>query len=195
MPDDASEEPRVFEPHVDSKDAGNEWLPLGELKSFEGTCEIYPEVDLQQLLMEHARNANRMSAFVAMRIPTVTHNDLEPGMRKGKPYIRKSEELREAEAKWEAHLGIAKGRIEGMGAKLPLSGPLVARVQFLFEADERHPAGTPHADKPDLDNIEKTFWDAMCRVGLIEDDRLVFCKEVTKAYDRIPGVRIEIERW
>lgn len=171
----------------------NEWSALD---AFEGTFEIEGDMsEAVRRIAEQFRDANSIRAFVAMRVPTVTHNDLKPGMRKGKPYIRKSARLLDAEASWEAHLGPLGDRLADLGAKLPLSGPLVAKVQFLFEADETHPARTPHVGKPDLDNVEKTFWDAMVRTGLLEDDRLVFHKDVTKAYDAVPGVRIEIARW
>lgn len=177
----------------DEANSSNEWSALD---AFEGTFEaVNVTSEAVRWAREQFRDANSFGAFVAMRIPTVTHNDLEPGMRKGKPFIRKSKRLLEAEASWKAHLGSLRDRLANYGTRLPLSGPLVAKVQFLFEADEAHPAGTPHAGKPDLDNVEKTFWDAMARVGIVEDDRLVFHKDVTKAYDAVPGVRIEIARW
>lgn len=195
MPDDASGKPTVYEAAVAKIGDGDGWTYLGEIDPWEGACEINPSADMTRFVGGLWRNANRISTFVAMRIPTVTHNDLEPGMRKGRPYIRKGARLLEAEAKWDAHLGALKDRLVAGGARLPLGGPLMARVKFLFDADERHSVGSPHTEKPDLDNIEKTFWDAMARAGIIEDDKLVFAKSVTKAYDRIPGVRIEIERW
>lgn len=136
-----------------------------------------------------SRDPRSIQGFIPMRIPTVTHNALEPGMRKGKPCIRKSARLKNAEAHWEAHLAKLAEQLDGHA----LSGALMVQVRFAFQADERHSAGTPHTSKPDADNLEKTLWDVLQRLGVIEDDRRIFDKRVSKLYADVPGVYVRIE--
>ena len=43
--------------------------------------------------------------------------------------------------------------------------------------------GEPHQVKPDKDNLEKAFWDALFR-NLPEDDCMIYDARVTKLWDR-----------
>lgn len=115
--------------------------------------------------------AREVRGFLAMVPPTVTHNDLRPALRAGRPYIRKSDRLREAEAALEARLRPLSPQ-DG-----PLSGPLLVEVRWCFPAGE-HAQGEPHTDKPDMSNMLKTLEDCMVRAGWIVDDRMI-CKELT----------------
>ena len=65
--------------------------------------------------------AGEWSAFLAMAVPTVTHNDLVPFMRKGKPSIRKSDELKEAEDRIIARIIAAGVPDEPWGGALKLT--------------------------------------------------------------------------
>lgn len=135
-------------------------------------------------------NAHRsIERFCPMRIPTVTHNSLMPIKGKGGMKIVKTPELREAEATWEAHLAPLRTLVPDG----PFSGAIIANVRFAFQADAKHPAGTPHTTKPDADNLEKTLWDVLQRLGIIEDDCQVFCKDVAKLYAEVPGVYLRLE--
>ena len=69
-----------------------------------------------------------VSAFLAMEPPTVTHNDLVPCTRGGRPSIRKGERLLDAEAKLMAHMGGLAGQARESGG--PLSGALSAAVSL-----------------------------------------------------------------
>lgn len=136
-------------------------------------------------------NAHRsIEKFTPMRIPTVTHNSLMPINGKGgKPKIVKTPELREAEATWEAHLAPLRNLVPDG----PLSGGLAVSVRFAFQANEEHPVGTMHVTKPDADNLEKTLWDVLQRLDVIEDDSRIFFKEIAKLYADVPGVWIRLE--
>lgn len=119
----------------------------------------------------------------------MTHNDLRPiKSRDGKLKIVKTQELHEAEAKWEAHLAAALP-----DGHEPLSGPLGMELKICFRAAGKHHSGDPHISKPDLDNLEKTIGDVLQRIGAIEDDCLICAKYVTKSWNEIPGVYIKVE--
>lgn len=111
------------------------------------------------------------SAFLAMEPPTVTHNDLEPGMRGDRPYVRKSARLREAEDALVA-------RLARQAPPEPMGGPLSVEVRWCFATRGAHVQGEPHTDKPDMSNMLKTLEDCMVRAGWIVDDRMI-CKELT----------------
>lgn len=126
--------------------------------------------------------------FCPMRIPPTTHNDLVAvPMAHGGARILKSQALRDAEARWEAHLAPHAPR-------RPLEGSLAADVRLCWEADGKHPAGSPKDTKPDLDNLEKTMWDAMERLGFFaKGDQQVASKRVAKLYAEHPGAYVRIE--
>ena len=125
--------------------------------------------------------------FAPMRVPSTTHNDLiAVPMHGGGARIVKSAALREAEAAWES-------RLARFAPEMPLSGPLAADVRLCWEADAKHPAGSPKDTKPDLDNIEKTLWDVMERLGFFENDAQVALKRVAKLYGDVPGVYVRLE--
>lgn len=125
--------------------------------------------------------------FCPMRVPETTHNALlAVADGRGKARLVKSQGLREAEASWESHLA-------RFAPPKPLSGPLRAIVRFCWEADAAHSAGTPKATKPDLDNLEKAFWDVLQRLEFFSGDQQVALKEVAKLYADVPGVYVMLE--
>lgn len=125
--------------------------------------------------------------FEPMKIPDTTHNALEPALRRnGKPTIRKSDRLKAAEAKWEAHLA-------RHAPEKPLEGALMACVKYCYEPDRLHPEGTPKVTPPDTDNLDKTVRDAMQRVGFFADDAQIADAWTTKGYAHPQGVYVKIE--
>lgn len=125
--------------------------------------------------------------FAPMRIPATTHNDLMAvPMAHGGARIVKSQALRDAEAAWES-------RLARFAPERPLRGPLAADVRLCWQADSGHPAGSPKATKPDLDNVEKTLWDVMERLGFFEGDQQVAVKTVAKMYAEHPGAYVRLE--
>ncbi len=124
--------------------------------------------------------------FTPLIPPTVTHNDLEPFMRKGKPSIRKSEALKDAEAKWEAHLA-------RFAPDTPLCGPLKADLMLCWPTDGKHEQGSPKETKPDLDNTEKTVWDVCEKLGFYGTDAQIVEKHVVKMWSDPAGVYMKLE--
>ena len=125
------------------------------------------------------------SAFLAMEPPTVTHNDLEPGMRDGRPCIRKSGRLREAE-------DAIMARLAPVRPAEPLSGPLRLQVRWCFGTGGRRPQGAPHTSRPDMSNMLKTLEDCMVRAGWIADDALVCEERLAKAWSDPAGIWVRV---
>lgn len=121
------------------------------------------------------------SAFLAMEPPTVTHNDLEPGMRGDRPYVRKSARLREAEDALVA-------RLARQAPPEPMGGPLSVEVRWCFATRGAHAQGEPHTSRPDMSNMLKTLEDCMVRAGWIVDDSLVCDEHMAKAWMDPAGI-------
>ena len=84
--------------------------------------------------------------------------------------------------------------LTGKTPPAPLSGPIVLRVDFIFQASREHKAGTPKITRPDTDNMVKLLKDCLTHAGFWEDDAQVFDETIIKYYDHEPGVRIFIRR-
>lgn len=125
------------------------------------------------------------SAFLAMEPPTVTHNDLRPATRGGRPYIRKSERLREAE-------DAIMARLAPVRPSEPLSGPLRLQVRWCFGTGGRMAQGSPHTAKPDMSNLLKTLEDCMVRSGWIADDALLCEETMAKAWMDPAGIWVRV---
>ena len=133
--------------------------------------------------------ARVVQAFVPVAPPTVTHNDLVAHVRaNGRPGIRKSDRLREAE---DALLPRLAGLAPSSG---PLSGPLRVTVRWCFPAaGTRHAQGEPHVCRPDMSNMLKTLEDVMQRAGVIADDSMVVEERLAKAWMDPAGIFVRAE--
>lgn len=132
--------------------------------------------------------AGEWSAFLAMPVPTVTHNDLVPFRRKGKLGIRKSDELKEAEDRIIARI-IAAGVPD-----IPLDGALRLHVTWCFHVTGNHRQGEPHLTKPDTSNLLKTLEDCLTRCKVIRDDSLICSHDLTKGWSDPQGIYARVER-
>lgn len=136
----------------------------------------------------------RVSAFLPMKPPSVTHNALLAyivGGGKGMhAAIRKSDELKTAEdliCVWLKSVTKVSENFQ------PLTGPLRCVVKWCFPASEKHPDGTPMTEKPDMSNMLKTFEDCLTRCGIIEDDRFICSESLDKGYADIMGIYFSVE--
>ena len=144
---------------------------------------------------EPAESAKRrVSAFLPMKPPSVTHNALLAyivGGGKGMhTAIRKSDELKTAEdliCVWLKSVTKVSENFQ------PLTGPLRCVVKWCFPASEKHPDGTPMTEKPDMSNMLKTFEDCLTRCGIIEDDRFICSESLDKGYADIMGIYFSVE--
>ena len=127
------------------------------------------------------------SAFLPMKIPTVTHNDLVPWRAKGgRMGIRKSDALKDAEDALMARI-----RAAGVPEK-PVSCAASLTVRWCFLADGRHAAGEPHTSKPDMSNMLKTLEDCLTRCGVISDDSIICQESLAKGYTGREGIFIDV---
>lgn len=131
--------------------------------------------------------ANEWAAFLPMRIPTVTHNDLAPLRAKGgRIGIRKSDALKDAEDALMARI-----RAAGVPEK-PVSCAARLTVTWCFLADGRHTVGEPHTSKPDMSNMLKTLEDCLTRCSVISDDSIICQEFLAKGYAEHEGIYIEV---
>ena len=127
------------------------------------------------------------AAFLPMRIPTVTHNDLVPWRAKGgRMGIRKSDALKDAEDALMARI-----RAAGVPDK-PVSCAARLTVKWCFLADGRHAVGEPHTSKPDMSNMLKTLEDCLTRCGVISDDSIICQESLSKGYAWHEGIYIDV---
>lgn len=131
-------------------------------------------------------------AFLPLEPPTVTHNDLEAYMRRGRggrlvPSIRKSAALHDAEERIAARV-----RAAGPPAE-PLSGALREEVRLCFAPRAGRAQGSPMADKPDLDNSIKTINDVLERERVIANDSRVVELLAAKAWSDPAGIYVRVE--
>lgn len=178
-------------------DDSQKWFQATDLQdqTFTGTCELTEEG--RKLLDEIRRNRLKsFRIFIPMRIPKTTHNDLIVKKGKGgKHFIGKSDELKAAEDHWEAHLrtrlsGLAEKWPDSPESPFPFTGAIEAIVWFCFPTEEKHGQFEPYCVKPDRDNLEKTFWDVMQKIGVIENDSQIWAGESKKFYADPGGVYI-----
>ena len=127
------------------------------------------------------------AAFLPMKIPTVTHNDLVPWKAKGgRIGIRKSDALKDAEDALMARICAAGVPDE------PVSCAARLTVTWCFLADERHVVSEPHTSKPDMSNMLKTLEDCLTRCGVISDDSIICLESLAKGYAEREGIYIEV---
>ena len=136
----------------------------------------------------------RVSAFLPMKPPSVTHNALVAyivgGGRGAHAAIRKSDELKTAEdliCVWLKSVTKVSENFQ------PLTGPLRCVVKWCFPASPKHPDGTPMTEKPDMSNMLKTFEDCLTRCGIIEDDRFICSESLSKGYAETMGIYFSVE--
>lgn len=127
------------------------------------------------------------AAFLPMKIPTVTHNDLVPWRSNGgRMGIRKSDALKDAEDALMARI-----RAAGLPEK-PVSCAARLTVKWCFLADGRHAVGEPHTSKPDMSNMLKTLEDCLTRCGVISDDSIICQESLSKGYAWREGIYIDV---
>lgn len=123
--------------------------------------------------------------FMLMKPPTVTHQEKQVHVVKGKPVFYEPQELAAARQKLEAHLAQHCPAEKYTGAV-----ELVTKWCF---PKEQHNDGEYRTSKPDTDNLQKLLKDCMTAAGFWRDDCLV-CREITeKFWAAIPGIYIRIK--
>lgn len=126
-----------------------------------------------------------MKFFMAMKPPTVTHQEKQVRVVNGKPVFYEPAELKNARAKLRANLASQK-------PLSPYNKPVELVVTWCFPRG-KHQDGEYRVTKPDTDNLQKLLKDCMTDVGFWKDDCLVCREIVEKFWAEIPGIYISIE--
>ena len=145
---------------------------------------------------EPAQDAKRrVSAFLPMKPPSVTHNALVAyivgGGKGAHAAIRKSDRLKDAEDEictWLMRTVCAQRDFVKLA-----KGPLRLSVRWCFGTSVLHPDDTPMTEKPDMSNMLKTFEDCLTRCGIIEDDRFIVDEHIAKGYKDPQGIWFCVE--
>lgn len=128
-----------------------------------------------------------MKFFVPMKnIPTVTHQEHQVTVVKGKPVFYEPPRLKQARLDLTDYLA-------GYRPKKPLTGPLVLIVKFCYPAGKEHQNGEPKTTKPDVDNTMKLLQDVMNSLDFFEDDRFITSLVAEKYWADLPGIFIQLE--
>ncbi len=128
----------------------------------------------------------RISFFLPMNPPTVTHQEKAIRVQNGKPVVYEPAELKEARAKLEAYL--AKHAPER-----PMEGAVGLLVKWCFPLSGSHIDGEYKITKPDTDNLQKLLKDVMTTLHFWRDDAQVASEIVEKFWARVPGIYIETQ--
>lgn len=123
--------------------------------------------------------------FMAMKPPTVTHQEKKVAVVNGKPKYYEPPDLKAARAKLTAYLS----------EHVPdekYAGPVELVTKWCFPSDGRHADGEYRTTKPDTDNLQKLLKDCMTAVGFWKDDAQVVREIAEKFWSMVPGIYIRV---
>ncbi len=123
--------------------------------------------------------------FMLMKPPTVTQQEHQVRMVKGKPVFYEPDELRDARAKLMANLA------RHLPPKKYTSAVRLI-VKWCFPITGKHHDGEYKYTAPDTDNLNKMLKDVMTDMGFWKDDALICSEIVEKYYSDEPGILIWI---
>lgn len=121
-----------------------------------------------------------------MKPPTVTHQEKDIAVVKGKPVVYEPAELKAVRSKLMAHLG-------QYAPLVPLQGAVRLMVKWCFPITGKHEDGEWKTTKPDTDNLQKLLKDCMTDLGYWKDDAQVASEIVEKFWAKVPGIYVFAE--
>lgn len=128
----------------------------------------------------------QISFFLPMKPPTVTHQEKDIAVVKGKPVVYEPAELKAVRSKLMAHLG-------QYAPLVPLQGAVRLLVKWCFPITGKHEDGEWKTTKPDTDNLQKLLKDCMTDLGYWKDDAQVASEIVEKFWAKVPGIYVFAE--
>ena len=128
----------------------------------------------------------QISFFLPMNPPTVTHQEKDIAVVKGKPVVYEPAELKAVRSKLMAHLG-------QYAPLVPLQGAVRLMVKWCFPITGKHEDGEWKTTKPDTDNLQKLLKDCMTDLGYWKDDAQVASEIVEKFWAKVPGIYVFAE--
>lgn len=151
------------------------------------TKENFPENIIYKKWEMRRKEKQKMRTefFMAMKPPTVTHQEKKVAVKNGKPVFYEPQELKDARNKLESHLNKHK-------PDTPYTSGVRLLTKWCFPRGN-HKDGEYRVTKPDTDNLQKLLKDCMTSTGFWEDDALVASEITEKFWADIPGIYIAIE--
>lgn len=125
----------------------------------------------------------QISFFLPMKPPTITHQQKDIAVVKGKPVVYEPTELKVARSKLMAYLG-------QHAPAVPLQGAIRLGVKWCFPITGKHEDGEWKTSKPDTDNLQKLLKDCMTDCGYWKDDAQVVSEITEKFWAKVPGIYI-----
>lgn len=125
----------------------------------------------------------KISFFLPMKPPTVTHQEKQIHVVNGKPVHYEPPKLKAARSKLEAHLS-------RYVPERQLRGPVRLLVKWCFPITGKHRDGQWKTTRPDTDNLQKLLKDCMTKLGYWKDDAQVVSEIVEKFWATNPGLYI-----
>lgn len=131
--------------------------------------------------------------FLPMVPPTVTHQEHEFRVVKGRVQVYEPERLKDARQKFMAALLVQLKRVNGADYVFPLGGPVRLMTKWVWPCGMEHHHGEWKVTKPDTDNLIKLFKDCMTRVGFWMDDAQVVSEVTEKFWGDTAGIWVYVE--
>lgn len=157
---------------------------------FEGVCcngESEHRADFHLLDDTCQRwESNVLEFFMPMIPPTVTHQEKQVHVVKGKPVFYEPQELKAARQKLMGHLA-------QHCPTEPFQQGVRLIAKWCFPKGSSHTDGEYKITKPDTDNLQKLLKDCMTVCGYWKDDALVASEIVEKFWTDLPGIYIRVE--
>ncbi len=157
---------------------------------FEGICcngESEHRADFRLLDDTCQRwESNTLEFFMPMIPPTVTHQEKQVHVVKGKPVFYEPQELKAARQKLMGHLA-------QHCPTEPFQQGVRLIAKWCFPKGSNHTDGEYKITKPDTDNLQKLLKDCMTVCGYWKDDALVASEIVEKFWADLPGIYIKVE--
>jgi len=124
--------------------------------------------------------------FCAFRPPTVTAQEHQVTVVRGKPRFYDPPAVKDARTLLLAHVG-------PHAPAEPLDGPVRLITKWLFPLTGKHYDGEWRETKPDTDNLQKLLKDVMSKAGFWQNDARVASETAEKFWASRPGLFIRLE--
>lgn len=125
--------------------------------------------------------------FMPMVPPTVTFQDKELAVIKGKPVLHDSAQLRAVKAK-------LLGYLAKYTPAEPIQGPVRVAVKVCYPATAKHLPCEWKITKPDIDNLQKALLDCMTKLKFWKDDAQICSLIAEKFWSDVPGIFVFVTR-
>lgn len=155
---------------------------LVRARTRDGESEIYEKTKGRKFMPKKINGGDRF--FMPMIPPTKTNQEKGINFKSRRVYT--TDGLKDAEAKFDAHLFSHR-------PDEPLTGAVRLLVHWMFPVTGKHKDGEWKTTKPDVDNSVKTLIDRMTRLGFWKDDAQIVGLLIEKRYSEIPGIYIAYE--